>query len=132
MDQRLDRKDPGTIAIAAIAVGDRRDFCTTPARGASGRPQTGHGAGAPPLGRAHSAGRCFEQLTKLVAFGDGYVEIEDTKSAGGIAVGVATNEAERQGIDAWKRERLISSGADIIMPDFRQYQILLEYLWGVE
>ena len=63
-----------------------------------------------------------------VAFGDGYVEIEDTKNAGGIAVGVATNEADRQGIDEWKRERLISSGADIIMPDFRQYQTLLDYL----
>jgi phosphoglycolate phosphatase-like HAD superfamily hydrolase len=69
---------------------------------------------------------------ELIAFGDGYVEIEDTKSAGGIAVGVATNEAERQGIDEWKRERLISSGADIIMPDFRQTQTLLEYLWGGE
>ncbi len=74
------------------------------------------------------------QLTgpELVAFGDGYVEIEDTKSAGGIAVGIATNEAERQGIDEWKRERLISSGADIIMPDFRSYQTLLKYLWGRE
>lgn len=65
---------------------------------------------------------------ELVAFGDGYVEIEDTKAVGGIAVGVATNEAERQGIDEWKRERLISSGADIIMPDFRQYQTLIDYL----
>jgi phosphoglycolate phosphatase-like HAD superfamily hydrolase len=66
--------------------------------------------------------------SELVAFGDGYVEIEDTKNAGGIAVGVATNEAERQGIDEWKRSRLISSGADIIVPDFRQYQMLLGYL----
>ena len=65
---------------------------------------------------------------ELVAFGDGYVEIEDTKLAGGIAVGVATNEAERQGIDEWKRERLIASGADIIMSDFRQYRLLLDYL----
>ncbi len=65
---------------------------------------------------------------ELVAFGDGYVEIEDTKAVGGIAVGVATNETERQGIDEWKRERLISSGADIIMPDFRQYQTLIDYL----
>ena len=65
---------------------------------------------------------------ELVAFGDGYVEIEDTKAFGGIAVGVATNESERQGIDEWKRERLISSGADIIMPDFRQYQTLLDYI----
>lgn len=65
---------------------------------------------------------------ELVAFGDGYVEIEDTKSTDGIAVGVASNEAERHGIDEWKRERLISSGADIIVPDFRQYHLLLEYL----
>jgi len=69
---------------------------------------------------------------ELVAFGDGYVEIEDTKTIGGIAVGVATNEAERHGIDEWKRERLISSGADFIMPDFRQYQTLLDYLMMVE
>lgn len=65
---------------------------------------------------------------ELVAFGDGYVEIEDTKAVGGIAVGVATNEAERQGIDEWKRERLIASGADIIVPDFRQFQTLIDYL----
>lgn len=65
---------------------------------------------------------------ELVAFGDGYVEIEDTKLTGGIAVGIASNEAERQGIDEWKRERLIASGADLIAPDFRQYRTLLEYL----
>lgn len=66
---------------------------------------------------------------ELIAFGDGYVEIKNTKSVGGIAIGLATNESERQGVDEWKRERLISSGADIIMPDFQQYQILLDYLW---
>lgn len=69
---------------------------------------------------------------ELIAFGDGYVEIENTKSAGGIAIGLATNETEREGVDEWKRERLISSGADIIMPDFRQYKTLLEYLWEGE
>ncbi len=65
---------------------------------------------------------------ELVAFGDGYVEIEDTHNAGGIAVGVATNEAARQGIDAWKRERLIQAGADLIIPDFSQSDALLAYL----
>ena len=69
------------------------------------------------------------QGPELVAFGDGYVEIEDTKHVGGIAVGVATNESTRQGIDAWKRSRLIASDADIIMPDFREYQPLLNYLF---
>jgi len=48
-------------------------------------------------------------------------EIEDVKFVGGIAVGVATDEAERQGVDEWKRSRLISAGADVIIPDFREY-----------
>lgn len=58
---------------------------------------------------------------ELVGFGDGYVEIEDTKAAGGIAVGLATDEASQSGIDEWKRDRLIASGADIIMPDFTPF-----------
>ena len=56
---------------------------------------------------------------EFVGFGDGFVEIEDTKSVNGIAVGVATNEETREGIDEWKRSRLIEAGADLIIPDFR-------------
>jgi phosphoglycolate phosphatase len=67
---------------------------------------------------------------ELVAFGDGYVEIEDTKAVGGIAVGVASDEAKRQGIDEWKRQRLISAGADLIIADFRQHDRLVDYLIG--
>jgi phosphoglycolate phosphatase len=66
----------------------------------------------------------------LVAFGDGFVEIEDAKSAGGIAVGVASNEATRQGIDTWKRERLIQAGADLIIPDFREQEALIAHLFA--
>ena len=66
---------------------------------------------------------------ELVAFGDGYVEIENTRAVGGVAVGVASNEAERTGIDAWKRQRLIQAGADIIVPDFREAGRLLAYLF---
>jgi phosphoglycolate phosphatase len=66
---------------------------------------------------------------ELVAFGDGFVEIEDTKAAGGIAVGVASNEATRQGIDEWKRGRLIQAGADLIIPDFREHERLAGYLF---
>jgi phosphoglycolate phosphatase len=67
--------------------------------------------------------------SQLVTFGDGYVEIEDTKSVGGIAVGVATNEAKRRGVDEWKRRRLIAAGADLVVPDFGQYQQLVTYLF---
>lgn len=65
---------------------------------------------------------------ELVAFGDGYVEIEDAKAAGGIAIGLATDEAARSGIDRWKRDRLIASGADLILPDFSPFPALWEYL----
>jgi phosphoglycolate phosphatase-like HAD superfamily hydrolase len=67
---------------------------------------------------------------ELVAFGDGFVEIEDAKAAGGIAVGVASNEATRQGIDVWKRERLIQAGADLIIPDFREHEALVAHLFA--
>lgn len=65
---------------------------------------------------------------ELIAFGDGFVEIEDTKCVGGIAIGLATNESTRNGIDHWKRNRLIASGADIIMPDFTGFRLLWQYL----
>ncbi len=66
---------------------------------------------------------------QLLTFGDGFVEIEETKKAGGIAVGVASDEAARQGIDEWKRRRLIEAGADVIVPDFREQDILVRYLF---
>ena len=69
---------------------------------------------------------------ELVTFGDGFVEIEDTKSVGGIAVGVASDEARRQGLDAWKRQRLIQAGADLIVPDYRSSDKLLAYLFAEE
>jgi len=68
---------------------------------------------------------------EFLAFGDGYVEIEDTKAAGGIAVGVATEEATRQGVNQWKRNRLIQAGADVIIPDFREGERVLEWLGAV-
>ena len=67
---------------------------------------------------------------ELVGFGDGYVEIEDVRGAGGFAVGVASNEAERCGIDEWKRERLIRAGANIIIPDYRNIDEIEEFLFG--
>jgi phosphoglycolate phosphatase len=67
---------------------------------------------------------------ELVTFGDGYVEIEDTKAVGGIAVGVASDEINRQGINEWKRRRLIEAGADLIIPDFRQHEQLVSYLFA--
>lgn len=69
---------------------------------------------------------------ELVAFGDGFVEIENVEAVGGIAVGVASDEATRRGIDEWKRDRLIQAGADVIIPDFREHEELIEYLFMEE
>jgi len=68
---------------------------------------------------------------ELVTFGDGFVEIEETVKAGGIAVGVASDEERRGGlVDAWKRDRLIQAGAQVIVPDFGEHQALLAVLCG--
>ena len=66
---------------------------------------------------------------ELLGFGDGYVEIENIKEAGGFACGVATDEVKRRGIDEWKRNRLKNSGADIIIPDFTGTPELTAYLF---
>jgi phosphoglycolate phosphatase-like HAD superfamily hydrolase len=66
---------------------------------------------------------------EFVAFGDGFVEIEDTRRVGGIAVGVASDEANRTSLDGWKRNRLIQAGADLIVPDFRGHAELVAYLF---
>lgn len=68
---------------------------------------------------------------QLAGFGDGFVEIEELKKAGGLAVGVASEEETRQGVNPTKRERLIRAGADIIIGDYREHDQLLAWL-GVE
>ncbi|MEW5900543.1 MAG: HAD family hydrolase, partial [Acidobacteriota bacterium] len=68
---------------------------------------------------------------RLLGFGDGYVEIENIKSVGGLAVAVASDEINRNGTaDQWKRRRLIGIGADIVIPDYRDYEVLLRYIWN--
>ena len=44
---------------------------------------------------------------QLLSFGDGYVEIQNTKEVGGLAVAVASDEANNGSgrMDPWKLER---------------------------
>ena len=68
--------------------------------------------------------------SSLLGFGDGYVEIMNIKAAGGVAVAVASDESGRAGRpDPWKRDRLIGVGADIVVPDYRDGDALLGYLF---
>jgi len=68
---------------------------------------------------------------RFVAFGDGRVEVESTKRVGGLAVGVASNEVKRRGVNDRKREHLIQAGADIIVPDFDEHKELIAFLFGL-
>jgi phosphoglycolate phosphatase len=66
--------------------------------------------------------------SQLIGFGDGYVEIENTKDVGGLAVAVASDEANNGSgnFDEWKRNRLTGVGADIVIPDFKDATQLLK------
>jgi len=69
---------------------------------------------------------------RLLSFGDGYVEIENTKQVGGLAVAVASDEANNGSgqVDAWKRQRLLGVGADVVIPDYRDAVSFVDYLLG--
>jgi phosphoglycolate phosphatase-like HAD superfamily hydrolase len=67
---------------------------------------------------------------EFLGFGDGYVEIENIKEVGGVAVGVASDEPECLKIDEWKRKRLAGVGADFIVPNFLQHKELLQVLFN--
>jgi len=64
----------------------------------------------------------------IATFGDGPVEMRETKKRDGIAIGIASNELRRYGLNENKRSRLIKAGADIIVPDFSQFPQLFSLL----
>jgi phosphoglycolate phosphatase-like HAD superfamily hydrolase len=67
---------------------------------------------------------------EMIGFGDGHVELEAVKDVGGVAVGLATLEPACDRIDEWKRQRLIQSGADYIIPNFLCWNELQEQLFA--
>lgn len=64
----------------------------------------------------------------IVTFGDGPVEIRETRKRGGVTVGIASNELKRHSLNESKRTRLIKAGANIVVPDFSQLSTLLDLL----
>ena len=71
------------------------------------------------------AGIGDRSLAGLVTFGDGPVEMRETRRRGGYCVGVASDEGRRSGLNPAKRTRLIRAGADLVVPDFSQRAELL-------
>jgi phosphoglycolate phosphatase len=95
--------------------------------------------GAPDDYKTYSKAMVIERILRennvegasLLGFGDGYVEIQNVKSVGGVAVAVASDEAGRSGEpNPWKRDRLIGVGADLVIPDYRHWRPLVEHLWN--
>jgi phosphoglycolate phosphatase-like HAD superfamily hydrolase len=69
----------------------------------------------------------------LLTFGDGYVEIENTREVDGLPIAVASDEAHNGSgrVDEWKRERLLGVGALAVIPDFRDALPLLQVVLGL-
>ena len=66
---------------------------------------------------------------QVLAIGDGPVELRNVKDAGGIALGVASNEKGGGGWDQSKYERLLRAGADLLAPDFHEAEKIVDYLF---
>ena len=92
--------------------------------------------GAPADAQAFSKMEIIETILRdndcpgaaLLSFGDGHIETENTKRVGGLAVAVASDEAQPGSgrVDESKRARLLAAGADVVIPDYRDAAVLLE------
>ncbi len=66
---------------------------------------------------------------ELLVFGDGPVEMKDARAHGGIAVGVASYEKNKdRRWDLNKIRRLMKAGAQILIPDFAVWKEIVNYL----
>lgn len=65
---------------------------------------------------------------KIATFGDGPVEIRETRKRGGLGIGVASDEIRRFGLNPEKRARVIRAGAHIVVSDYSQLGAILRTL----
>ncbi len=66
---------------------------------------------------------------EMIGIGDGVVETMDMSSLGGLTIGVASDETHRSGLpEPWKRDRLVESGAHLIVPDYTDANELAAYV----
>lgn len=64
----------------------------------------------------------------VVTFGDGPVEMRESRKRDAICVGVCSDEVRRYGFNPAKRSRLIRAGANILIPDFGDMNSILIFL----
>jgi len=68
--------------------------------------------------------------SEVLVVGDGPVELRNAKENGCVALGVASDEARRYGLNAHKRKRVLRAGADLLIPDFGETERLIAYLFA--
>lgn len=66
---------------------------------------------------------------ELLVVGDGKVEIQIGSDVSAVVLGVFSLEKNSYGMNADKRERLIRAGAQMLIPDFRDHEMLMRYLF---
>ena len=89
--------------------------------------------GALDRAQAHAKRRVIQRIlgengldgSRLAVFGDGPVELREARKRHGAAIGIASDEVRRYGLDPGKRARLIKAGAHLVIPDFSQAGRLL-------
>ena len=82
---------------------------------------------------AHTKRRVIQRIladndldgSRLAVFGDGPVELRESRRRRGAAIGIASDEVRRYGLNPGKRTRLIEAGAQLVMPGFSQAARLL-------
>jgi FMN phosphatase YigB (HAD superfamily) len=69
---------------------------------------------------------------RLLSFGDGPVELSDTRELGGLAIAVCSDEeCNGSGIcDPLKQRQLLAAGAHLAIPDYRDAAALVDRLRG--
>jgi rfaE bifunctional protein kinase chain/domain len=67
--------------------------------------------------------------SELIVTGDGPVEMRESIKRDGLALGIASDEVRRHGMNLEKRTRLIKAGAQIIIPDFSQFEQITKLLF---
>ncbi len=68
--------------------------------------------------------------SELLVVGDGPVEMRESRKRDGIALGIASNEVQRFGLNLEKRTRLVKAGAHFIIPDFSQLNQIEKFLFA--
>jgi bifunctional ADP-heptose synthase (sugar kinase/adenylyltransferase)/phosphoglycolate phosphatase-like HAD superfamily hydrolase len=89
--------------------------------------------GALGRGQAHAKRRVIQRIlnengldgSRLAVFGDGPVELRESRKRHGAAIGIASDEVRRYGLNPDKRARLVKAGAHLVMPDYSQAERVL-------